>query len=136
MDFKEWNKQIVAEFREKGGESDHYPPGSLVLVHNRGAKSGEERINPLMHIVYDGRIVLIASMGGADRNPDWYYNLKAHPEVTIETGDGTHRGRADEATGEERDRLYEAVATKYPQFAEYQQKTERRIPVVTVTLQD
>jgi deazaflavin-dependent oxidoreductase (nitroreductase family) len=136
MDFKEWNKQIIAEFREKGGESDQFPPGSLVLVHNRGAKSGEERTNPLMHIRDDGRIILVASMAGADRNPDWYYNLKANPEVTIETGKGTHRGRAEEVTGEERDRLYEAVAAKYPQFDEYRHKTSRKIPVLAVTLQD
>jgi deazaflavin-dependent oxidoreductase (nitroreductase family) len=76
---------------------------------------------------------VFASKAGAPTNPDWYHNLKAHPDVTIEVGTDTIRVRAEEATGEERDRLFRAQAERSPQFAEYQSKTERVIPVIVLT---
>lgn len=131
MDFKEWNKQIIKEFRENngavGGDFDGKP---LVLVHSVGAKSGVPRTNPLMYDEDGDRLYLFASMGGAPRNPDWYYNVKAHPEVTVEFGDGTKDMRAEEITGAERDARYRRMAERFPQFAEYEASTDRTIPVL------
>lgn len=133
MDFNEWNKQIIAEFRGNGGKvGGQFEGAPLLLLHTRGARTGQERINPLMFLPDGDRMVVFASKGGAPDNPDWYHNLKANPDVTLEVGTDTFAARAGVATGDERDRLYAEQARRYPQFAEYAQSTTRTIPVVVL----
>ncbi|HLY48216.1 MAG TPA: nitroreductase family deazaflavin-dependent oxidoreductase [Solirubrobacteraceae bacterium] len=130
----DYNQRIIDEFRAHGGKPPSWSGTSpLLLVHHRGAKSGTERVNPVAYLEDNGRYVIFASKAGAPSNPDWYHNLKAHPETTIEVGGDTFPVTATEATGEERDRLFAAQAERSPQFAEYQQKTERLIPVLVLT---
>jgi deazaflavin-dependent oxidoreductase (nitroreductase family) len=105
----------------------------LLLLHHTGAKSGKSRINPLAYQSDGGRYVVYASKAGAPTNPDWYHNLKAQPDVTIEVGSDKMDAIAEEETGEERERLYNAMAEQAPQFAEYEKKTDRVIPVIVLT---
>ena len=104
-----------------------------MLVHHPGAKSGAERVNPVAYLEDGGRYVIFASKAGAPSHPAWYLNLKAHPETMIEVGSDTLDVTAEEATGEERDRLFATQVERSPQFGEYQEKTERTIPVVVLT---
>jgi deazaflavin-dependent oxidoreductase (nitroreductase family) len=131
---QDFNARIIEEFRANEGRVGGTFAGStLLLLHHVGAKSGKARVNPLAYNRDGDRYVVFASKAGAPTNPDWYHNLKAHPDVTIEVGTDTIRVRAEEATGEERDRLFRAQAERSPQFAEYQSKTERVIPVIVLT---
>lgn len=136
IDFKPWNVNVIKEFRENGGVVQEFIDRPLVLLHTTGAKSGAERVNPLMHLRKDGKIIVFGSRGGEDLNPDWYYNVKADPNVQVELGDRTVPARAEEITGPERDRLYEEMKTTYPQFADYEAATDRTIPVVALHLQE
>jgi len=130
----ERNIGIINEFRANAGKvGGHFEGRSLLLLHTIGAKSGEERINPVACVRDGDCLVIIASKGGAPTNPDWYYNLLAHPLVTVETGTETFRARATVATEPERSRLYNQMAAMMPGFAEYQQKTTRVIPVILLT---
>ena len=130
----DFNTQIIEEFRANEGRVGGMFEGStLLLLHHTGAKSGESRINPLGYLNDQGRYVVFASKAGAPTNPDWYHNLKAHPDVTIEVGADTIEAVASEATGEERDRLYRTQAERIPQFAEYEKGTDRVIPVIVLT---
>jgi deazaflavin-dependent oxidoreductase (nitroreductase family) len=105
----------------------------LLLLHSIGAKSGQSHINPLAFQGDDGRYVVFASKAGAPTNPHWYHNLKAHPQVAIEVGSDTLDVVAAEATGEERERLFRTQVDRVPQFADYQRRTERVIPVFVLT---
>ena len=107
--------------------------GTPLLLHHTGAKSGVSRVNPVGYLADAPRYLVFASNGGALSNPDWYHNLKAHPDVAIEVGTDTVQVRASEATGEERERLFRAQAGRVPAFAEYEQKTDRLIPVIVLT---
>ncbi|MFI4985512.1 MAG: nitroreductase family deazaflavin-dependent oxidoreductase [Solirubrobacterales bacterium] len=130
----DFNAQIIEEFHANegrvGGMFEDVP---LLLLHHTGAKSGKSRINPLAYQSDDGRYVVFASKAGAPRNPDWYHNLKAQPNVTIETGTDTIDVVASEATGAERERLFSTQAERIPQFAEYERKAGRVIPVIVLT---
>jgi deazaflavin-dependent oxidoreductase (nitroreductase family) len=130
----DFNAQIIEEFRANhgrvGGMFENTP---LLLVHHLGARSGQPRVNPVAYNRDGDRYVIFASKGGAPAHPDWYHNLVAHPEVSIEVGDETIDVTAAEAQGEERDRLFTAQAERSPQFAEYQRNTDRMIPVITLT---
>jgi deazaflavin-dependent oxidoreductase (nitroreductase family) len=132
----DFNAQVIDEFRANGGRVggpfEHMP---LLLLHHTGAKSGTSRINPLAYVSDGDRYVIFASKAGAPTNPDWYHNVKAHPDVTIEVGDATMQAVASEAGGEERERLFREMTERSPQFAEYQQKTDRAIPVIVLTPQ-
>ena len=131
---EDYNARIINEFRANEGRVGAPFEGStLLLLHHVGAKSGKDRINPLVYNRDGDRYVIFASKAGAPTNPDWYHNLKAHPDVTIEVGTDTIEVHAEEATGEERDRLFQAQTERSPQFAEYQSKTERVIPVIVLT---
>ena len=130
----DFNAQIIEEFHANEGRvGGMFEGGTLLLLHHTGAKSGTSRINPLGYLSDQGRYVIFASKAGAPTNPDWYHNLKAHPNVTIEVGTDTIEVVASEATGDERDRLYRTQAERVPQFAEYEKQTDRVIPVVVLT---
>jgi deazaflavin-dependent oxidoreductase (nitroreductase family) len=132
IDFDEMNRRVIAEFRETGGKAGGVFEGKpLVLVHHVGAKSGKERIAPLVPYLDDEqRIFIFASKGGADTNPDWYHNLVANPHTVAELGTETFPVTVRVLTGQERDVVYAKQATVEPQFAEYQRKTSRVIPVL------
>ncbi len=133
MDWDEYNRQVIEEFRANDGRvGGPFEGAPMVLLHTTGARTGNERINPLMYLPDGDRVVVFASKGGAPDNPDWYHNLVANPRVTIEVGDATRPAVARPVTGEERDRLYAEQVRRYPQFGEYEKKTSRRIPVVAI----
>jgi deazaflavin-dependent oxidoreductase (nitroreductase family) len=130
----DFNTQIIEEFRANHGRvGGMFESTSLLLLHHTGARSGRERVNPLAYLRDGDRYVIFASKAGAPTNPDWYHNLMAHPEVSIEVGDETIDVTAAEAQGEERERLFTTQADRSPQFAEYQRNTDRVIPVVALT---
>jgi deazaflavin-dependent oxidoreductase (nitroreductase family) len=130
----DFNAQIIAEFRANEGRvGGGFGGVPLLLLHHTGAKSGKSRVNPLAYQSDGGRYVVFASKAGAPTNPDWYHNLKAHPNVTIEVGTDTIDVLASEATGEERERLFRAQAERVPQFADYEKRTDRVIPVIVLT---
>ena len=129
----DWNQQIIDEFHANGGKvGGPFAGGTLLLLHTVGAKSNQPRINPLAYTKDGDNFIIIASKGGAPTNPDWYYNILAHPDVSIEVGTEQFPARAIVAEGEERDRLFNQMATKNPGFADYQKKTSRRIPVIVL----
>ncbi len=130
----DFNAQIIEEFRANEGRVGGMFEGNpLLLLHHTGARSGTSYVNPLAYQADGGRYVIFASKAGAPENPGWYHNLKANPETTIEVGTETLPVRAEEASGEERDRLYATQAERIPQFAEYQEKAGRTIPVMVLT---
>lgn len=129
----DFNEQIVEEFRANAGKVGGVFEGApLLLLHTTGAKSGEERINPLMYRKDEERMVVFASKGGAPRNPDWYHNLDANPTIKIEVGATTVEAKARVTESDERDRLWTAQKKDYPQFAQYEANTERQIPVIVL----
>jgi deazaflavin-dependent oxidoreductase (nitroreductase family) len=130
----DFNAKIIEEFRANDGRVGGTFEGTpLLLLHHTGAKSGKRRINPLAYQSDGGRYVVFASKAGAPTNPDWYHNLKAQPNTTIEVGGDTIDVAASEATGEERERLFRTQAERVPQFAEYEKRTGRVIPVIVLT---
>jgi deazaflavin-dependent oxidoreductase (nitroreductase family) len=130
-DMTDWNDKIIEEFRANEGRvGGGFEGAPLLLLHTTGARTGTERINPLMYLPDGDRLVVFASKGGAPTNPDWYHNVRENPEASVELGAERFAVRARVATGEERDALYAEQSRRYPQFAEYQAGTERTIPVV------
>lgn len=133
-DHNDWNAKIIAEFRANGGQvGGRFEGMPMVLVHHTGAKSGTERVTPLVCRHEGERVIIFASKAGAPDNPDWYHNLKANPETTIEIG--TETGvpvRVTEVEGDERTRIWEAQKADYPQFAGYEEQTDRTIPVLAL----
>lgn len=130
----DFNQAVIAEFRANQGKVGGYFAGAnMLLLHTVGARSGQPRVNPLVYVPEGDRIIIIASKGGADTNPDWYYNLLANPVVTVELGDEQFQARATAVTEEpERSRLFAHVVAQREGFAAYQQKTSRVIPVVVL----
>ncbi|MBB4688121.1 nitroreductase family deazaflavin-dependent oxidoreductase [Amycolatopsis jiangsuensis] len=130
----DFNQQIIDEFRANGGKvGGPFEGGKLLLLTHTGAKSGKQRVLPLAYTTDGDRLVIIASKAGADTNPDWYHNLRAHPRTTVEVGaekfEVTARVVEDRA---ERDRLYAAMVAEMPGFADYEKKTSRVIPVIVL----
>ena len=135
-DMNDWNRQIIEEFHANGGKvGGPFEGATLLLLTTTGAKSGLSRTTPLVYMADGERLVIFASKAGAPTSPDWYYNLVAHPTVTVEVGTEKFNASATVVSGEERDRLYAQQAAKAPNFAEYQQKTTRVIPVVVLERQ-
>src|SRR4051794_14252818 len=135
-DAKNWNQGIIDEFRANGGKvGGQFAGAPLLLLTTTGAKSGRPRTNPVMYLAEGDRLFVFASKAGAPTNPDWYANLLANPEVTVEIGTESFPASASAVTGEERDRIYAHQAALYPGFAEYQEKTDRVIPVVELRRQ-
>jgi deazaflavin-dependent oxidoreductase (nitroreductase family) len=130
----DWNKPIIDEFRANAGKvGGHFAGRTLLLLHTIGAKSNVERVNPVAYVRDGDRFVIIASKGGAPTNPNWYHNLVAHPEVTVEVGTEKYRVRAEVAKEPERTRLYDKMVAMMPSFDDYRHKTTRVIPVFTLT---
>jgi deazaflavin-dependent oxidoreductase (nitroreductase family) len=133
-DLNDFNKNLIEEFRANDGKvTGVFADAPLVVITTTGAKSGQPRTIPLVHTRDGDRVVIIASKGGAPTHPDWYFNIKANPEVTVELPGETFRARAVVYTeGPERDRLYRAQADLMPNFDEYAAATDRVIPVVAL----
>lgn len=130
----DFNAGVIEEFRANGGKAGGMFEGKpLLLLHNVGARSGTRYVTPLVYLDDDGRRVIFASKGGSPENPGWYHNLKAEPNVSIEVGTDTLDVVAEEATGAERERLYSIQEEQQPQFADYAEKTDRKIPVIVLT---
>ena len=130
-DWNEFNRQVIEEFREKDGTvGGAFAGAPMILVNHRGAKSGTAYTTPLVYTRDGANYVVIASKGGAPEDPQWFRNLRADPDITIEVGATTLPVRARVAEGEERDRLYRAQADLMPNFDEYAKATTRTIPVV------
>jgi deazaflavin-dependent oxidoreductase (nitroreductase family) len=129
----DFNTKIIEEFRANEGRvGGGFAGAPMLLLHTTGARSGQERVNPLVYQADDGRLVVFASKGGAPTNPDWYHNLVAHPDVVVEVGGDTFAVRARVAAGEERERLFGRQKEVMPGFADYQARTSRQIPVVVL----
>ncbi len=129
-----WNKAIIDEFRTNAGKvGGPFAGRTLLLLHTIGAKSGQERVNPVAYVKDGDRLTIIASKGGAPTNPDWYYNLLAHPLVTVEVGTEQFQARAEVVPEPERTQLYDKMVDMLPGFAEYRKKTTRKIPVIRLT---
>jgi deazaflavin-dependent oxidoreductase (nitroreductase family) len=131
-----WNDQVIAEFRANEGKvGGWFADKDLLILHTTGARSGLERLSPLVYRQEGDRIFVFASKGGSDTHPDWYHNLKANPTVAVEVGSENSEGTAVEITGEERDAIYARHAAAIDNFATYQAKTDRVIPVIELTLE-
>ena len=128
-DFENFNQQMIEQFRANGGRMD-WGPASMVLLTTTGAKSGQRHLTPLAGYQEDGRLYVIASMGGAPRSPAWYHNLVANPTVTVEHDGDTYDATAKVVPGEQRDALFARIVEALPQFGEYQKNTTRVIPVI------
>jgi deazaflavin-dependent oxidoreductase (nitroreductase family) len=132
----DWNQKVIEEFRANGWRvGGPFAGRTLLLLHHRGAKTGTERVNPLAYQrLSDDAVAVFASKGGAPTNPDWYHNLVANADVTVEIGSDTFPARARIAAGEERQRIWERQKNDWPGFAEYDEKTKgiRNIPVIVL----
>ncbi|MDQ2715869.1 MAG: nitroreductase family deazaflavin-dependent oxidoreductase [Chloroflexota bacterium] len=134
----EWNQKMIKEFRANGGKVSGMVAGTflpMALLTTTGAKSGQQRVTPVVYVQDGDRLFVSASNGGMPVNPDWYHNILAHPEVTVEVGDQKFQAKAVVITGKERDEIYAKQARLMPNFEEYQQQTTRVIPVVALVRQ-
>ena len=137
-DAGDWNARIIEEFRNNGGQvGGNFAGAPVTLLHHVGRKSGKQTVSPVMYLGDaddPATIYVFASYAGAKTNPAWYYNLTAAGTATIEVGAETFDVVVEEVTGAERDRVYAEQASRYPGFAEYEQKTEgvRTIPVLAL----
>jgi deazaflavin-dependent oxidoreductase (nitroreductase family) len=124
---------LIDEFRANGGKvSGMFAGAPLLLLTTIGARSGQSRVAPLAYTTDKGRFVVIASKGGAPTHPDWFHNLRANPQVTVEVGTEAFSGRATVVEGAERQRLFDQMAAQMPNFAEYQRNTTRKLPVIVL----
>ena len=127
----DWNDKVIAEFRANQGRvGGQFEGAPLLLLHSTGAKSGQERVNPMMYQAVGDGFAVFASKAGADTNPDWYHNLKAHPRARIEVGTETIDVTARVLDAAEREPIWKEQKARFPGFAEYEAKTDRVIPVV------
>lgn len=130
----DWNQKVIEEFRANEGRvGGNFEGKTLLLLHTTGAKSQQERINPVACIRDGDRLAVIASKAGAPTHPDWYYNVVANPLATVEVGTEKIQVRASVAEEPERTRLYEKMIEVMPGFDEYRRKTTRVIPVIVLT---
>lgn len=128
--WNERNKAVIEEFRANGGKMKG--GGQLMLLTTTGAKTGQPHIAPLMLVNDGNRLLAVASKGGAPKHPDWYLNLLAHPQVTVEVGTEKFTTTARVLTGAEREQAFKRAAEVFPPYAQYQQKTTREIPVIAL----
>jgi len=127
-------QRLIAEFRATGGQITGVLAGTpLLLLHHVGARTRTPRVTPLAYSCHrEGRVVVIASNGGADTDPGWLHNVRAHPDVAVEIGTGTVEVRATEPDGHERDELWAEVVERFPDVGQFQTQTRRRIPLVVL----
>lgn len=136
-DYDDWNQKIIDEFRANEGRvGGPFEGAPMVLVHHTGAKTGTERVNPMMYQQVGDAWAVFASAAGADRNPAWYHNLLAHPDTSIEVGTETIPVHVRELSRDERDPVWETQKERYPGFADYESKTSRVIPVLLLERRD
>jgi deazaflavin-dependent oxidoreductase (nitroreductase family) len=129
----DFNTAVIEEFRANGGKvGGQFEGAPVLLLTSTGAKSGAARVNPMMYLDDGKRLYVFASKAGAPTSPDWYHNLVAHPQASVEVGEEHIDVTASVLTGAERDEIYERQAALYPGFAEYQAMTTRTIPVVAL----
>ncbi len=133
----QWVRDQVEKFEASNGSEGNTLRDTglpIIVVTSRGNKSGKIRKTPLMRVEHDGEYLLVGSMGGAPKNPVWVYNIRAHPdEVTVQDGAERLAVHVRELEGDERDRWWERAVAAYPPYAEYQERTTRRIPVFLAT---
>ena len=128
-----WNQQIIDEFRANEGRvGGPFAGRPVLLLHHKGRKTGQVRVNPVVYLADGDRFLVFGSKGGAPTDPDWFRNLRANSEVTVEVGTDKFDAEAEELTGEERDRMYAKQAELFPAFGEYQARTDRKIPVAAL----
>jgi deazaflavin-dependent oxidoreductase (nitroreductase family) len=133
-DLNERNRAIIEEFRANSGKvGGRFEGKTLLLLHTTGAKSQQERINPVAYTRDGDKIIVIASKGGAPTHPDWYYNILANPQISVEVGTEQFKTSAEVAKEPERTRLYRQMAEMLPNFNEYERNTTRIIPVIILT---
>jgi deazaflavin-dependent oxidoreductase (nitroreductase family) len=130
----DFNAGVIEEFRANGGRvGGRFEGAPMLLLHSRGARSGEPRVHPMMYMRDGERYLVFASKAGADSHPAWYHNLVANPDATIEVGNEELAVHATQLQGAERDELFAEQARRYSAFADYQDKTSRVIPVMALT---
>src|SRR5260370_3985211 len=130
----DWNTGVIEEFRKNRGKvGGQFEGAPLLLINHTGARTRKIRINPVMYLKDGHRYLVFASKGGADTHPDWYHNLKAHPDAKIEVGHETIDVHAEEIKGAEHERLYAKQASLYPHFAQYQKNTKIVLPIIAFT---
>ena len=128
------NAAIIDEFRAHEGKvGGQFEGAPLLLLHSTGARTGKQRVNPMMYRQVGDDYAVFASKGGAPANPDWYHNLVANPQATVEVGSNTRDVTARVAEGEERSRIWEEQKREFPGFADYERATQREIPVVILS---
>jgi deazaflavin-dependent oxidoreductase (nitroreductase family) len=134
----DYNTKIIAEFRANEGHvGGEWAESTLILIHHVGAKSGIERVTPLGCFPQgDGRFAIVASNGGSPTHPDWYYNLKAHPRISVEVGSETFTVLAEELDGTARAELWPKLVAEAPQLDQYETTITRQIPMFLLTRQD
>ncbi len=130
----DFTRALIEDHRAHGGQVSSGPFKDLpvLILHTKGARTGEERVAPLLYSRDGDRLVVMASKSGAPTNPAWFANLVADPEVTVEAEGETFRARAVVVRGPERDRLWSAHKTRFPRYGEYERATSRVIPVVVL----
>ena len=129
---RDWNRSVIEEFRANGGRVAAFAKQPLLLLHHRGATTGIERVNPLAYLELEKGYAVFGSKGGGPTNPDWVTNVVTNPDVTAEIGTETVRLRAHRAEGDERTPIWEEQKRRNPNFAEYEQRTSREIPVIVL----
>jgi deazaflavin-dependent oxidoreductase (nitroreductase family) len=130
----DFNRKVIDEFRANEGKvGGPFEGAPVLLLTSTGAKSGEQRTTPVVYQPDGERMVIFASKAGAPENPAWFHNLRANPTATVEVGADTVEVDALITDGDERERLFSKQKQLMPQFADYEQKTSRQIPVVALT---
>jgi deazaflavin-dependent oxidoreductase (nitroreductase family) len=130
----DWARENAEKYMESGGTDGTELQGKpVILLTTIGAKTGNIRKTPLMRVEHDGEYAVVASLGGAPKNPVWYYNIKAHPQVELQDGAVTKDYEAREVLGDEKAAWWERAVAAWPDYANYQKKTDRQIPVFVLT---
>jgi deazaflavin-dependent oxidoreductase (nitroreductase family) len=127
------NRQVIEEFRANGGRTlGRFAGTELLLLHTKGARTGAERVNPMMFARDGDRLIVFASKNAAPSHPDWYRNLVANPEVEVELGSESFAARATVLSGQERTRVWSQSAAAFPFLNDHQARTQREIPVIAL----
>src|ERR1700712_261080 len=133
----DWARENAETYMASGGtEGTELKGRPVILLTTVGAKSGKIRKTPLMRVEHDGEYAVVASLGGAPKNPVWYYNIKANPRVELQDGTETHEYDSRGVSGDEKAAWWERPVEAWPDYADYQKKTDREIPVFVLTRAD